>query len=68
MLGNEDFQLKVLDIMAQNALLLEEYHSAYDRLQKARNNVAEAKREMQKAIENEEFYRFQLNELQAANL
>lgn len=68
MLGNEDFQLKVLDIMAQNAILLEEYHSAYDRLQKARNNVAEAKREMQKAIENEEFYRFQLNELQAANL
>ena len=68
MLGNEDFQLKVLDIMAQNAILLEEYHSAYDKLQKARNNVAEAKREMQKAIENEEFYRFQLNELQAANL
>lgn len=68
MLGQENFQMKVLDIMAQDEKLLEEYRSVHRRLLKARGAVSYMRREMEKAMENEEFYRFQLKELEAANL
>lgn len=68
MLAKEDFQLKVIDIIAQNNKQKTDYSKAFDKLTEARKTVAKAKKEIEQSMENEEFYKFQYKELENANL
>lgn len=68
MLSKEDFQLKVIDIIAHNGKQKADYSKAFARLTEARKAVAKAKNEIKQSMENEEFYRFQHKELESANL
>lgn len=68
MLAKEDFQLKVIDIIAHNDRQKTDYSKAFDRLANARKAVAKAKKDIEQSMENEEFYRFQHKELENANL
>ena len=68
MLNSEDFQLNVLDIIAQDDSLVAEYKAEYAKLVKARKAVAQMKECIEKGIENEEFLRFQFKELEDAGL
>lgn len=68
MLNSEDFQLNVLDIISQDKTLVNEYNETYDKYLQAKNDVKKMKEEIERGIENEEFLRFQLRELEDANL
>ncbi len=68
MLGSTDFQLQVVDILAANATQRQQYATSFATLQQARKAVARMKEQMAQAAQNEEFMKFQLAELQAANL
>lgn len=68
MLGSEDFQLNVLDIIAQDDTLVGDYNTAYAKLVQARKNVDEMRKNIERGIENEEFLRFQYKELEDARL
>ena len=68
LLQKEDFQLNTVDIIAQNTLernaftkAFKAYHEAETTLERLRQQISESQR-------NEEFMRFQLNELTEANL
>lgn len=68
MLAKEDFQLKVIDIIAQNGKQKNDYSKAFSKLADARKAVAKAQRDIEQSMANEEFYRFQYKELENANL
>lgn len=68
LLGKEDFQLNVLDILAQNQELLQQYRKQYllyKELQRQLHDAIEAHRKSQ---DDEEYLRFQANQLAEANL
>jgi len=67
-LGSEDFQLNVLDIIAQDNALIAEYDTEYDKLVEARKAVEEIRKAIERGTENEEFLRFQYKELEDAQL
>lgn len=68
LLQKEDFQLNVVDIIAQDADQLKVYHKEYYAYRKAKELLEELKAEIAKNRENEEFMRFQHKELDDANL
>lgn len=68
LLQEEDFQLNVVDIIAQDGKQLSDYQQAFKDYQTARKAVVRMQEELAKAAENEGFMRFQYNELQEANL
>ncbi len=68
MLGSGDFQLEVVDILAGNTELRQDYAKLFDTLQQARKAVETLRQQTEKAAQDEEFMKFQLNELQDANL
>ena len=68
LLQKEDFQLNVVDIIAQDADQLKVYQKEYYAYRKARELLEELKAEIAKNRENEEFMRFQHKELEDANL
>ena len=68
LLQEEDFQLNVVDIIAQDGKQLSDYQQAFKDYQTARKAVMRMEEELAKAAENEDFMRFQYNELQEANL
>lgn len=68
LLQEEDFQLNVVDIIAQDGKQLSDYQQAFKDYQTARKAVVRMEEELAKAAENEDFIRFQYNELQEANL
>ena len=68
LLQKEDFQLNVVDIIAQDADQLKVYQKEYDAYRKAKELLEELKAEIAKNRENEEFMRFQHKELEDANL
>lgn len=68
MLAKEDFQLKVIDIIAQNGKQKNDYSKAFSKLADARKAVAKAQKDIEQSMANEEFYRFQYKELENANL
>lgn len=68
LLQKEDFQLNVVDIIAQDADQLKVYQKEYYAYRKARELLEELKAEIAKNRENEEFMRFQHKELDDANL
>ena len=68
LLQKEDFQLNVVDIIAQDVDQLKVYQKEYDAYRKAKELLEELKAEIAKNRENEEFMRFQHKELDDANL
>ena len=68
LLQKEDFQLNVVDIIAQDADQLKVYQKEYYAYRKAKDLLEELKAEIAKSRENEEFMRFQHKELDDANL
>lgn len=68
LLQKEDFQLNVVDIIAQDADQLKVYQKEYYAYRKAKELLEELKAEIVKNRENEEFMRFQHKELDDANL
>lgn len=68
LLQKEDFQLNVVDIIAQDADQLKVYQKEYYAYRKAKELLEELKTEIAKNRENEEFMRFQHKELDDANL
>ncbi|MDO4801581.1 MAG: DNA repair protein RecN [Prevotellaceae bacterium] len=68
LVNNEEFQLNVVDIVADNKSLLGEYTLLYSDYNKAAKKLATLTRQSEETKENEEFIRYQLEELQNANL
>ena len=68
LLQKEDFQLNTVDIIAHNTKEREEYSQAFHELHDAEKALAELKNSISDNRKNEEFMRFQLDELTAANL
>ena len=68
LLQKEDFQLNVVDIIAQDTEQLKVYQKEYYAYRKAKELLEELKAEIAKNRENEEFMRFQHKELDEANL
>lgn len=68
LLQKEDFQLNVVDIMTNNAPQLHTYRQAYDAYREAQNEYEAFSKAYETGRENEEFLRFQYNELDNAHL
>lgn len=68
LLQKEDFQLNVVDIIAQDTDQLKVYQKEYYAYRKAKELLEELKAEIAKNRENEEFMRFQHKELDDAKL
>ena len=68
LLQKDDFQLNVVDIIAQDSAALSAYHSSYQHYKESLQCLADLKEQIAKAQENEEFMRFQFNELESAGL
>lgn len=68
LLQKEDFQLNTVDIIAHNTKEREAYTKAFHELHAAEKALAELKESISENQKNEDFMRFQLDELTAANL
>ena len=68
LLQKEDFQLNVVDIIAQDNRQLTAYQKDYKAYHQAKVQLENLKEEILKNRENEEFMRFQLKELEDAQL
>lgn len=68
LLQKEDFQLNTVDIIARNTKEREVYTKAFNDFHAAEKTLAELKESISENQENEDFMRFQLDELMAANL
>lgn len=68
LLSDNHFQLQIVDIMAGNKKLLQQYHQAYKDYKSAGIELKELRERIAKNKEDEEFLRFQHNALAEANL
>lgn len=68
LLQEEDFQLNVVDIIANNQKSLEQYRQLYQEYLSAKKAVREMQEAIDKANDNQDYLRFQLTELNEANL
>lgn len=68
LLQKEDFQLNVVDIIAQDEKQRKNYEAAYNQYKQANQKLNALKAEIEKNRENEDFLRFQCKELDEAQL
>ncbi len=68
LLNTEGFQLNVLDILAHNEVALAEYHNRYSLLKKMERELYELIEQSHKSKADEDYIRFQLEQLADANL
>lgn len=68
LLQKEDFQLNVVDIIAQDEKQRKNYEAAYNQYKQANQKLNALKVEIEKNRENEDFLRFQFKELDEAQL
>lgn len=68
LLQKEDFQLNVVDILADNRQLLADYKVQYQAYQCILKDIEALKVSISQTRENEEFIRFRFNEINVANL
>jgi DNA repair protein RecN (Recombination protein N) len=68
LLQKEDFQLGVLDIIADDHKQLIDYQVAYDSYRESLRRLEQMKAEIEQSRKNEDFVRFQYQELHAAAL
>ena len=67
LIAKEDFQLHILDVMAQDNSLLEEYHSCFVDYKNAKQELMEAKEILAQSKAEEDYLRFQLEQLEELN-
>ena len=68
LLGDNRFQLRVVDVMAENEILLILYKKEYTRYQGLRKELAALKERAAQSKQEEDYVRFQLEQLEEANL
>lgn len=68
LLGNKDFQLGVLDILADDAHLLDAYKQKYSAYSAAQKELASLKEALASSSRDEEWLRFQVDEIERAAL
>lgn len=68
LLSHPAFQLSVLDSIADNGKLLDNYRKAYQAYQEATSQLEKTRREMEQLRTQEDYIRFQLDQLQAMQL
>lgn len=68
LLGEEDFQLKVLDTVAQNAETRSQYHARYQSYKDTQHKLAEEKARIAAAKAEEDYLSFQLGQITELNL
>jgi DNA repair protein RecN (Recombination protein N) len=68
LLNKQDFQMSVLDIIANDAKELEAYKESYDAYHKSANELEILKEEIERNRQNVDFLQFQYQELQEARL
>lgn len=68
LLQKEDFQLNVVDIIAQDEKQRKNYEAAYNQYKQANQKLNALKAEIEKNRENEDFLQFQFKELDEAQL
>lgn len=68
LLSQAPFQLSILDSIAGNTQLLNDYHHAYQAYRDALRRLDETQREIERLRRDEDYIRFQLDELQSMQL
>lgn len=68
LLNKEGFQLNVLDILAHNDAALEKYHTCYHEWKRIDKELSELMALAEKSRSDEDFIRFQLEQLEEAQL
>ena len=68
LIGKEDFQLGTLDIVAKHEEVLTEYKAEYKAYRQAEKQLEEAIEEAKSSKEDEDYLRFQVEQLADANL
>ncbi len=68
LLGKQDFQTEVVDIIAGNQSLLSDYTARFDQLREKRRELEELEERIRQSLQNRDFIQFQYNELQEARL
>ena len=68
LLGDNRFQLRVVDVMAENEILLILYKKEYTRYQGLRKALSALKERAAQSKQEEDYVRFQLEQLEEANL
>lgn len=68
LLGKEDFQMSVLDILGKNEDLLSKYKAEYSQYKSLVSQLADAKEKALTARNDEEYIRFQVDQLVEADL
>lgn len=68
LLGKEDFQLNILDIVANHQTLLDEYRDAYKAYKTSVRELESVQEEAKRSREDEDYLRFQVEQLANENL
>ena len=68
LLGNNHFQMNVVDVMAENEILLILYRKEYSRYQSLKRDLKELKQRAEQTKQEEDYVRFQLEQLLDARL
>ena len=68
LLNKEDFQLNVVDIIAHDNKLIEDYTTSFKNYQEEEKKLKKLRENIQTSQENEEYMHFQYEELQKAEL
>ena len=68
LLNKQNFQLSVVDIVAQDQEQLNAYQQTYGQLQKAKSQLQELKDDIERNRQNRDFLQFQYDELTTAGL
>ena len=68
LLNHEDFQLSVLDILAHDEKELQVYKETYSAFKKVSKELSDIQQQAEKNRQDEDYIRFQLEQLEAANL
>ncbi|MCM1518363.1 MAG: DNA repair protein RecN [Pseudoflavonifractor sp.] len=68
LLSSPEYQLRIIDALADNGTLLTEYADQYNRYRKALRELHDTRQMMDRGRADEDFLRFQLEQLEEANL
>ena len=67
LIAKEDFQLHILDVIAQNNTLLQEYRTSFSDYKQAEQELKDAKEMLAQSKAEEDYLRFQLEQLEELN-
>ena len=68
LINKEDFQLSVVDIIADDSQVLDDYRTSYHQLKAVERQLEQLREDIRRNRDNEEFLRFQHQELSGAKL